>query len=609
MHTVTFYSFKGGVGRTMALVNVAASLAARGRRVLVVDFDLEAPGVSTYGLFKGSGDLGVVDFVEKYRRHGEAPDVRGYVRRCDAPIGTGELWLMPAGRQDAQYGSRLNSIDWLKLYQEEDGYLLFEDLKAQWREHINPDYVLIDSRTGHTDVGGICTRQLPDSVVAIFVPTEQNLIGLRAVVEAIRRESQPPRSRAIHLHFVPSNVPELDDEEGIVVSALEHACETLGYTRPAAVLHHYSSLSLLNQPIFVHDRPRTRLAKEYTELTNAVARQNIDDRDGALSYLKLVENEIELGVPSSTVGTLEERLDAVASAHSRDGEVLVRMASVREALGNSEGVLSLLSIAIESGYKKASVYNRRARVLRSMGRLDEAVADFRAALDCEDADFQDVYFAIRTLVEISPHTLASISESRAIKRLSATEGIFVSEAMSIPGLLSVAEQLLQNIREDSDLESARRIAQRQLAVVHIGQGRFEEAMSSIATSHSDAIASEDISQVFNYAMAEWGMTGRPPADLFKRTLELDLLRSRGGGVNYSQCIAIAAHFAGDAVTATRRLARARLGIIQNPVSTFSCWRYLEVPPSEFEEDLNDIDQLLHGATTVPRFIASRAGLS
>ncbi|RKH22170.1 hypothetical protein D7V77_27835 [Corallococcus sp. CA041A] len=590
----------------MALVNVAASLAARGRRILVVDFDLEAPGVSTYGLFKGSGDLGVVDFVEKYRQQGEAPDVREYVRRCDTSVSSGELWLMPAGRQDAQYGSRLNSIDWLKLYQEEDGYLLFEDLKAQWREHIRPDYVLIDSRTGHTDVGGICTRQLPDSVVALFIPTEQNLIGLRAAVEAIRSEARPPRSRAIHLHFVPSNVPELDDEEGIVVSALEHACETLKYDRPAAVLHHYSSLSLLNQPIFVHERPRTRLAKEYTELTNAIARQNIDDRDGALSYLKLVEAEIELGDPNRTVGTLEDRLDAIASAHSRDGEVLVRMASIREALGNSEGVLSLLNIAIESGHKKASVYNRRARVLRSMGRPDEAVADFRAALDCEDADFQDIYFAIRTLVELSPQALASTLESRAIKRLSAPESMFVSEALSVPGLLPIAERLLQGIRENSSEELDKAIAKRQLAVVHIGQGRFEEAMSSIAPSHGEATASEQISQAFNYAMAEWGLTGSPPTDLFRRVLELDLLRSRAGGVNYSQCLAVAAHFSGDATTAKWRLARARQGIMQNPVSTFSCWRYLEVPPSEFEEDLDDIERLLHGANVLPRFIASRA---
>lgn len=40
---VTFYSYKGGTGRTMALANTAWILAANGKRVLAVDWDLEAP--------------------------------------------------------------------------------------------------------------------------------------------------------------------------------------------------------------------------------------------------------------------------------------------------------------------------------------------------------------------------------------------------------------------------------------------------------------------------------------------------------------------------------------------------------------------------------------
>ena len=46
----TFYSFKGGVGRSMALYAVANRLAARRRRVLMVDADLEAPGLSIAAL-------------------------------------------------------------------------------------------------------------------------------------------------------------------------------------------------------------------------------------------------------------------------------------------------------------------------------------------------------------------------------------------------------------------------------------------------------------------------------------------------------------------------------------------------------------------------------
>ena len=44
----TFYSYKGGVGRSMALANVAALLSKWGQKVLVVDWDLEAPGIEKY---------------------------------------------------------------------------------------------------------------------------------------------------------------------------------------------------------------------------------------------------------------------------------------------------------------------------------------------------------------------------------------------------------------------------------------------------------------------------------------------------------------------------------------------------------------------------------
>src|SRR5581483_1418394 len=67
----TFYSFKGGVGRSMALANVAEVFYARGLRVLMIDFDLEAPGLERYFDVKNSvtpsaeipAHLGVIDFI------------------------------------------------------------------------------------------------------------------------------------------------------------------------------------------------------------------------------------------------------------------------------------------------------------------------------------------------------------------------------------------------------------------------------------------------------------------------------------------------------------------------------------------------------------------
>ena len=51
MHTVSFFSFKGGVGRTNLMLNVAYGLATRGDFVVIADLDLHAPGFSLNPLF------------------------------------------------------------------------------------------------------------------------------------------------------------------------------------------------------------------------------------------------------------------------------------------------------------------------------------------------------------------------------------------------------------------------------------------------------------------------------------------------------------------------------------------------------------------------------
>src|SRR5213594_550464 len=130
MHITTFYSFKGGVGRTQALVNVGVELAKRGRRVLLVDFDLEAPGIDTYPLPKPKeGPVGLVEFVSEYMLTGEAPDASRYIYECrSAGEQGGRLWVMPSGLQDESYARRLSEIDWRSLYSEKGGFLIFEDL-------------------------------------------------------------------------------------------------------------------------------------------------------------------------------------------------------------------------------------------------------------------------------------------------------------------------------------------------------------------------------------------------------------------------------------------------------------------------------------------------
>ena len=303
MYIVTFYSFKGGVGRSLAMMNCAAELVQKGRKVLVVDFDLEAPGLESFNLPLPRGKKkGIVDYVRNYLKTNSAPSIEPYLYKIDLdPKLTGELCMMPAGDRSRGYDQRLLSIDWQDLYERRDGYLLFENLKAQWRKYLNPDYVLIDSRTGYTDVGEICTRQLPDAVVFMYFPNEQNLSGLSRIVRKIRDDASK-RNKKLQFYFVPSNVPDFDDENRILRKRLKEFKRILDFDEVTATIHHYPSLSLLNQELFTIKRPKSRLAAEYRLLTEKIQQANLKDEEDAISFLKNTIANIEKAISEEYPG-------------------------------------------------------------------------------------------------------------------------------------------------------------------------------------------------------------------------------------------------------------------------------------------------------------------
>ncbi len=161
---VTFYSCKGGVGRSMALANVAVLLAQWGHKVLMIDWDLEAPGLELFfakyldreSLAKQRGVIDILgsDF--------ETP-VQAKERFWweDAPVELrmngiiGSLRLLTAGRRDADYYQNVTNLDIRRLYAERDGGHFLEQIRDRWKRDY--DFILIDSRTGVTDIGGICT--------------------------------------------------------------------------------------------------------------------------------------------------------------------------------------------------------------------------------------------------------------------------------------------------------------------------------------------------------------------------------------------------------------------------------------------------------------------
>ena len=606
MYVTTFYSFKGGVGRTMALVNAAVTLALRGRSVLAVDFDVEAPGLDTFDVLRPREEIpGVIDFVARYLASGQAPDATDFIGECpDIGEQGGRLWIMPSGRKET-YSANFNQLDWGELYEKHGGYLLLEDLKEQWKQIIRPDYVLIDSRTGYTDTGGICTRQLPDSVVVLFFPNEQNLRGLTEVVRDIRSEADEPRKKRIELHFVMSNVPDLDDEDQILESKIEAFQGQLGFLREPMIVHRYDSLSLLNQVVFVKDRPRSRLANEYNEIVQEISARNWNDRDGALEYIRRASRRWRR-IEEDSIRTREDMLEKIEEVHSSDGEVLFRLAEIRETDRQPERAVLLVNQAIDAGYEQPEAYLKRARIREDNHDSDGASEDTRRVLESKRVAPPIVREAIRLSARLGTYVPGEIFESTAVRSLDLDGKSWLADTFDrSPEDLMIAVSLWEQVLGADELPSETRShAKRSLGLSYMGLGRCSDAIRMFR-DNGQALDELNIVDAFNYGMARWGVNGTIETETFRRVVEID----RSGiqeeqTSNYHQCMAIAYWATGDGGEALDHIDRAQktVGGLRGRTE-FSCWRYLEVGARLFEADLVDIRDLIENdGSQMPPFV-------
>jgi cellulose biosynthesis protein BcsQ len=204
---ITFYSYKGGTGRSMALANVAWLLATAGKRVLMIDWDLEAPGLHRYvHPFLDDPELtsseGVIDFVISYTEEASSQKLDAHldpkwfasyanITRFAVPLdyefpGEGALDFIPAGKQGAAYAGRVNSFNWRDFYIHLGGRAVLDEATARMREYY--DFILIDSRTGVSDTSGICTVQMPDAVVICFTLNMQSVTGAAAAAHSMQQQ-------------------------------------------------------------------------------------------------------------------------------------------------------------------------------------------------------------------------------------------------------------------------------------------------------------------------------------------------------------------------------------------------------------------------------------
>jgi len=198
----TFYSYKGGVGRTMALANIAVVLSKWGHKVLIVDWDLEAPGLEHF--FKAFIDFktvesipGVIDLLQV----NETVKWQDCIYSFKTSVSEVPIDLITSGKRDADYFNKVRNFDVNTFYENDNGGDIIENLRDEWLA--NYDYVLVDSRTGITEIGGICTIQLPDTVVMLFTATDQGFEGVLDIMKRASAAQQKLTYDRLKLIFLP----------------------------------------------------------------------------------------------------------------------------------------------------------------------------------------------------------------------------------------------------------------------------------------------------------------------------------------------------------------------------------------------------------------------
>ena len=101
-------------------MNVAHRLCERGKKVCVLDFDLEAPGLDSFQDTRRSPiNPGVVEYITSSLVSDETPDLLDYSYDVTPSGSNGAIFLIPSGRRDTSYQQDLSKLDWKLLYRVE----------------------------------------------------------------------------------------------------------------------------------------------------------------------------------------------------------------------------------------------------------------------------------------------------------------------------------------------------------------------------------------------------------------------------------------------------------------------------------------------------------
>jgi tetratricopeptide (TPR) repeat protein len=307
MKTITFYSYKGGVGRSLALSNIAIRLSEFGKKVCVIDFDLDAPGLqfkfNNYD--KGPIVKGLVDYIHLHSCDKGIPDnISDYsIDLKHKSQNFAPIKFIPAGNiEDVNYWKKLSMINWSDMFYSEsgDGIDFFLDMKAKIEKEFKPDFLLIDSRTGITDISSITLKLLADEIVVLAANNDENMFGCKTVLKNLHDPNQSLFGKSPKVNFVLTRLPSgsTEDNEHKLSIVENRKAELMSYLNmenyDVNVIHSDPRLAIQESSLIGYEYVQgVSISNDYLKLFDILTRDELNSYDLLrFQNRKLAEREI-----------------------------------------------------------------------------------------------------------------------------------------------------------------------------------------------------------------------------------------------------------------------------------------------------------------------------
>jgi len=245
---LSVHSFRGGTGKSNTTANLAALLAVEGKRVGVVDTDIQSPGIHIlFGLDENEMGNSLNDYLwGKCEISDCAQDVTG---RLGAEV-KGQVFLIP---------SSIKAGEIARILREGYDVGLLTDGFRDLGNNLNLDYLLIDTHPGLNEET-LLSIAISQSLVIIMRPASQDYQGTIVTVDVARKLDVP------NMMMIVNKTPQSYDFDDIRARVEQiYQCDVV-----AVIPHSDEMMTLASSGIFALKYPDHQVTKEYQNVVAKV---------------------------------------------------------------------------------------------------------------------------------------------------------------------------------------------------------------------------------------------------------------------------------------------------------------------------------------------------